>query len=472
VSQTFKRPMFRKGGNVGVGIMSEIQDRKSFQIGSNPFENPLQMDRAADQGLLGLREQITEREVPDFGEERDTAYYLDKLKSGLGEDTSFDPFTQYLLTAGPAVAKATSFADAIARLEKPNLALIEAQEARAKRDRDLGLAAADLSIRRGETLEERKQDYEKTQREQDFILKKFKQETDRLLKLQEKDFSQEEKLLGLKFAQEGTMFDRQADLEKNLLKIKAAIDSDLYDKKQKDRFKELEIQYTNALGLLKEEQKLISGIENTIRNNAEEGVKNQIYGDIGEATRKETWKLKDTRSLRDQGLLVASEPLDPKAVQDEKSLKTAAKKFGKKGNNTNRIYYDWTNDIQYQLIKDGKEYKFVVYDQGTETDNDGKITQKTTESVKEAIEKLPRRSKKEIGEDESYEYPRGSADLREQDRAIRLAGISARGTVLPVAQGRNIRDEAGRFPIALDTRMTGQQKSDYEKFLEEYRNRT
>ena len=247
--------MFRKGGNVGVGIMSEIQDRKSFQIGSNPFENPLQMDRAADQGLLGLREQITEREVPDFGEERDTAYYLDKLKSGLGEDTSFDPFTQYLLTAGPAVAKATSFADAIARLEKPNLALIEAQEARAKRDRDLGLAAADLSIRRGETLEERKQDYEKTQREQDFILKKFKQETDRLLKLQEKDFSQEEKLLGLKFAQEGTMFDRQADLEKNLLKIKAAIDSDLYDKKQKDRFKELEIQYTNALGLLKEEQK-------------------------------------------------------------------------------------------------------------------------------------------------------------------------------------------------------------------------
>ena len=126
MSKTFKRPMFRKGGNVGVGIMSEIQDRKPFQIGSNPFENPLQMGRAADQGLLGIKEQVTET-APDFGEERDTAYYLEKLKSGLGEDTSFDPFTQYLLTAGPAVAKATGFADAISRLEKPNLALIEAQ---------------------------------------------------------------------------------------------------------------------------------------------------------------------------------------------------------------------------------------------------------------------------------------------------------------------------------------------------------
>lgn len=47
-------------------------------------------------------------------------------------------------------------------------------------------------------------------------------------------------------------------------------------------------------------------------------------------------------------------------------------------------------------MKKGKEYEFEVYDQGTETEKDGdKI--KTTESVKEAIEKLPIRSKEEIG---------------------------------------------------------------------------
>ena len=460
MSKTFKRPMFRKGGNVGVGIMSEIQDRKPFQIGSNPFENPLQMGRAADQGILGIKEQVTEKEVPDFGEERDAAYYLEKLKSGLGEDTSFDPFTQYLLTAGPAVAKATSFADAISRLEKPNLALIEAQEARAKRDRDLGLAAADLSIRRGETLEERKQDFEKTKREQEFILDKFKQETDRLLQLQSNDFSQEEKLLGLKFDQEGTMFDRQANLEKNLVKLRGAIDSDLFDKKQKAKFKELEMQYENALNLLIEEQKLISGIDNTIKETAQKGYDDKLYGTLGEATRIETWKLKTTRELLDQNKLVASEPLDPKAVQDEESLKKAARNFGKKGNNTGRIYYDWTNDVQYELIKDGKEYKFVVYDQGTETDNDGKITQKT-ESVEEAIGKLPIRSKKEIGEDESYIFPRGSAERVEQDRAIREANRQAIGTIPQQRAG----------VTTIDKRMSPQQKSDYERFLEEYRNR-
>lgn len=39
---------------------------------------------------------------------------------------------------------------------------------------------------------------------------------------------------------------------------------------------------------------------------------------------------KTTTQLRDQNLLVANEPLDPKVVQNEKTLKTAANKLGKK----------------------------------------------------------------------------------------------------------------------------------------------
>ena len=101
-----------------------------------------------------------------------------------------------------------------------------------------------------------------------------------------------------------------------------------------------------------------------------------------------------------------------------------------------------------------------MYDQGTETDNDGKITQKT-ESVEEAIGKLPIRSKKEIGEDESYTFSRGSAERAEQDRAIRRANIAARGTIP--------QQRAGTTTI--NTKMNPQQKSDYERFLEEYRNR-
>ena len=256
------------------------------------------------------------------------------------------------------------------------------------------------------------------------------------------------------------MFDRQANLEKNLVKLRGAIDSDLFDKKQKAKFKELEMQYENALELLREEQKLISGIDNTIKETAQKGYDDKLYGTLGEATRIETWKLKTTRELLDQNKLVASEPLDSKAVQDEESLKKAAKKFGKKGNNTGRIYYDWTNDVQYELVKDGKEYKFEVYDQGTETEKDGKIT-KTTESVEDAIAKLPIRSEKEVGEDESYTFPRGSAERVEQDRAIREANRQAIGTIP--------QQRAGTTTI--NTKMNPQQKSDYERFLEEYRNR-
>ena len=105
-----------------------------------------------------------------------------------------------------------------------------------------------------------------------------------------------------------------------------------------------------------------------------------------------------------------------------------------------------------------------MYDQGTETEKDGKIT-KTTESVKEAIEKLPRRTpgtEGEEGEDESYEYSRGSAERAAQDRAIRRANIDAIGTIPQQRAG----------VTTIDKRMNPQQKSDYERFLEEYRNRT
>ena len=33
MSRTLKRPMFRKGGNVGVGIMSGITDRTNYENG-------------------------------------------------------------------------------------------------------------------------------------------------------------------------------------------------------------------------------------------------------------------------------------------------------------------------------------------------------------------------------------------------------------------------------------------------------
>ena len=36
MGKVFRRPMFRKGGNVGDGIMTGIVDREQYQVGTYP----------------------------------------------------------------------------------------------------------------------------------------------------------------------------------------------------------------------------------------------------------------------------------------------------------------------------------------------------------------------------------------------------------------------------------------------------
>ena len=105
--RTFKRPMFRKGGNVGTGIMTGIVDR------SMHAENPL------------VRPQ------------REQSSFIEEIQQGVGPYGGMDPVTSYLLAAGPQIAKSTSFADLIANLEDPNKALIQQAADKAKFDRSI-----------------------------------------------------------------------------------------------------------------------------------------------------------------------------------------------------------------------------------------------------------------------------------------------------------------------------------------------
>ena len=72
MSNTFKRPMFRKGGDVGGGIMNNVVERRQY-ANSN----------ANDIGVK-LSDSI------------DTIMAAGGNRSGLG-----DPLTQYLLQLGP-----------------------------------------------------------------------------------------------------------------------------------------------------------------------------------------------------------------------------------------------------------------------------------------------------------------------------------------------------------------------------------
>lgn len=67
--KTFRRPMFRKGGNVGTGVMTGIVDRGNYKFG----------------------DRVQEQDITD---------YISLVKGGDQAPTS-DPVTDFLLQFGP-----------------------------------------------------------------------------------------------------------------------------------------------------------------------------------------------------------------------------------------------------------------------------------------------------------------------------------------------------------------------------------
>jgi len=157
--RTLKRPMFRKGGNVGEGIMTGIVDRTEAANGFLPG------DTAAMKGAMGVTEEGIDlaNPLPQISKFQPMAYenmdidalvgtpktqaeYIEELRAGAGDYGGMDPLTSFLLTAGPSVAGATSFADAINRLQPATQGLIKDRAAKAKYDRELRMAATKLAI--------------------------------------------------------------------------------------------------------------------------------------------------------------------------------------------------------------------------------------------------------------------------------------------------------------------------------------
>ena len=187
--RTFRRPMFRKGGNVDNGIMTGIVDRTQAQDGFLPGRT------AEMKGAMGVTEEginlarsvdptvnipnttgdidislMEDRPVPkylseeytggvteaDLGTPKTAEEYLAQLKKGAGEYGGMDPLTSFLLTAGPSVAGATSFADAVNKLQPATKQLISQADAKAKYDRDLRKAAVNLGLQEEQKFDDRR----------------------------------------------------------------------------------------------------------------------------------------------------------------------------------------------------------------------------------------------------------------------------------------------------------------------------
>ena len=171
--RTFKRPMFRKGGNVGNGIMTGIVDRSMHA--ADPFVGDTDQFPKIDvtsavqdtsgnidtslpsegRGVEYLSEEFSAKPV-DIGKPKSVEEYLATLKEGAGEYGGMDPLTSFLLTAGPSVAGATNFADAINRLQPATKQLIKGADAKAKYNRDLRKAAVNLGLQDEQKFEDRR----------------------------------------------------------------------------------------------------------------------------------------------------------------------------------------------------------------------------------------------------------------------------------------------------------------------------
>ena len=176
MSRTFKRPMFRKGGNVGVGIMSGITDRVKAQDGifsgdeiARPTYSeqllPIQFqerENILNEKLTDLAPDIAKRaegielegyESPEafkssvkVQEPRKISDYITQLREGVGGYQGTDPLTTFLLTAGPQIATATGLADAISKLGPANKALLDRLGKEAEFERSLRLKGTELGL--------------------------------------------------------------------------------------------------------------------------------------------------------------------------------------------------------------------------------------------------------------------------------------------------------------------------------------
>ena len=105
MSNTFKRPMFRKGGDVGGGIMNNVVERGQYAVSN-----------ASDLGVKDVGVKLSDS--------IDTIMAAGGDKSGLG-----DPLTQFLLSYGPALATQTgggsTIGNIVAAAKEPTADLIK-----------------------------------------------------------------------------------------------------------------------------------------------------------------------------------------------------------------------------------------------------------------------------------------------------------------------------------------------------------
>jgi hypothetical protein len=140
MSKIFRRPMFRKGGNVGEGIMTGIVDREQYRRGTDPF--------IGETDQYSFNTPYQGRTIPSLKDL--TAENTEVLLEAAGDRGGYDPLTSFLLAYGPAAAVEDrgggTISNLIAATETPVQALIKEKADEAKFQRGIKTQAAGSAI--------------------------------------------------------------------------------------------------------------------------------------------------------------------------------------------------------------------------------------------------------------------------------------------------------------------------------------
>ena len=381
MSKVFRRPMFRKGGNVGEGIMTGIVDRENYANGPNMFDiaGPRTMDSGAPKTI---NQSI---DVPDLGTitERNVKALLEQA----GPSEAYDPLTSFLLQYGPAAAKQTgggTFANLIAAAEKPVASLIEAKSKESDFLRSLRTQAAGAAIKERSELESAERD------------RLFRKELADMQADLNRDLSQAEILAAKERADEA--FRNQMTLQSERLTEERKTKMDILE-----RGKELE--------------RMTSGEK--IQQYGPQFAESEYGNDMTKGNRRAQYEFQ----IRDE---IATNYGESKVgghfdvdVGNEKQVNRFMKKRIKEGG-ANKIFYNVNDGKSYLLTEQGLQ---PISSATTKADIDTTVVD-TTDTAAAAEEQ----KKKEIGERFEYFSPsqkKTIEELKEKNLEVPFGGTGA-----------------------------------------------
>jgi len=381
MSKVFRRPMFRKGGNVGEGIMTGIVDREQYANGPNMFDiaGPRTMDSGAPKAI---NQSI---DIPDLGTitERNVKALLEQA----GPSEAYDPLTSFLLQYGPAAAKQTgggTFANLIAAAEKPVASLIEAKAKESDFLRSLRTQAAGAAIKERSELESAERD------------RLFRKELADMQADLNRDLSQAEILAAKERADEA--FINQMTLQSERLSEERKTKMDILE-----RGKELE--------------RMTSGEK--IQQYGPQYAESEYDNDMTKGNRRATYEFQVRDEIaKDYGESKVGGHFDVD-VGNEKQVNQFMKRKIKAGG-ANKIYYNVNDGRKYLLTEQGLQ---PVTASTTDAEIDTTVT-----NTQEQTKQLEEQKKKEIGERFEYFSPsqkKTIEELKEKNLEVPFGGTGA-----------------------------------------------